>query len=213
MNWLPTRVQTGHNLGTLTNSERKMASSPKIPAQLYVVSKREEHRDIDWNKLKGIASPTSVDYESATTTTRCNLGFLHPHQPKVKADASRKKTQHSWAYKGNVYQVNDDWWHKGAEYGPYDSINRRSTMIHYDEPLDTEHAPRVWDNTPMSGFKIVNTVSRDRGNKLFRVLDPRGLEFEITAQSLFRIIQTGAIEHGVILSQCVWATNKNLVVV
>jgi hypothetical protein len=70
--------------------------------------------------------------------------------------------------------------------------------------------PQVWDNVPLPGFRIIDTVNRYRGNKLFKVLDPRGVEFEITAKSLFHIVCEGEISHGVITTPCIWKSNKDL---
>ena len=59
----------------------------------------------------------------------------------------------------------------------------------------------------------IDTVRRYRGNKLFKVKDPRGLVFEITVASMFEILQDGVVEKGIIKSPCIWKTNKNLIVV
>ena len=84
--------------------------------------------------------------------------------------------------------------------------------IPYDRPIDPLYAPKIWDNVPMEGFKIIDTVNRYRGNKLFKVLDPRGIEFEITVQSLYHLLQEGTVRNGVILDACVWMKGKDLVV-
>lgn len=60
---------------------------------------------------------------------------------------------------------------------------------------------------------IIDTVNRYRGNKLFKVLDPRGVEFEVTVKSLFAILMTGTVTKGVIQGKCVWKANKNLILV
>ena len=168
----------------------------KIPKQLYVVSKKVidyEYSKPDWKVCK---------------ETIHNFGFLHPHEPTLKTDTKRKQTQNDWAYNGLQYQVDGVWWTK--KYRPYWV---KDDGLPNELLIEPEYVPRIWENEPLTGFKIIDTVNRYRGNKLFKVLDPRGLEFEVTVASLFEIIQNGTIEHGIIKSACVWKANKNLVVV
>lgn len=176
-----------------------MATKSKIPEKLYVVSKLTRETVGRYDEL---GPGTGYQYEDH------NFGFLHPHEPHAKTDSDRKETQHSWAYSGTQYQIGDQWWVKGAEWD-YTTQAR----VYFDRPIDPLYAPRVWINEPLDGFRIIDTVNRYRGNKLFKVLDPRGIEFELTVASLFTIITDGTIDRGCILSKCVWKTNKNLVVV
>jgi len=179
-------------------------SSVKIPKQLYVVSKKVVEREY-----------SKPDYKTFTETTH-NFGFLHPHEPTVKTDAKRKKTQLEWAYwdgrSANIYQTDTGEWRQSGTRYSYDYKNGRSHREEFDEPIDKDHEPRVWDNEPLTGFTIVDTVNRYRGNKLFKVQDPRGVQFEVTVASLFEIIQHGTIEKGLIKDACVWKGNKNLVI-
>jgi hypothetical protein len=168
----------------------------KIPKQLYIVSEKVIDREY-----------SKPDYKSFTETIH-NFGFLHPHEPTLKTDAKRKQTQNDWAYHGCPYFQDGVWMVKGSEY----NYGNRS-YERFDKLIDLEYAPRIWENEPLRGFKIIDTVNRYRGNKLFKVLDPRGLEFEVTVASLFEIIQSGCIEKGEIKSGCVWKANKNLLVV
>jgi len=73
----------------------------------------------------------------------------------------------------------------------------------------------VYDNAPMRGFKIENSVSRySTSNKLWRILDPRGFELEISTACLETIIMSADIKKGgEIDAPCSWMSNKNLVVV
>lgn len=171
----------------------------KVPDQVYVVSQnRIEHEypiPGNWN-IKNV-----LDH---------NFGFLHPHEPSKKTDASRKDTQHRWAYHG-LYEKNGEFWERGADW-VYDPVLGKSTSVPYDRPIDALYAPKIWDNDPMEGFKIIDTVNRYRGNKLFKVLDPRGIEFEITVQSLYHLLQEGTVKNGVILDACLWMKGKDLVV-
>lgn len=177
----------------------KTSTHPKIPKQLYVVSKKEVEREY-----------SKPDYITFTETIH-NFGFLHPHEPTLKTDAKRKRTQHDWAYRGQQYFRNDIWWEKWRDQ-EWLRDEGKWKFIHYDEPMDLEYAPRVWENEPLAGFKIIDTVNRYRGNKLFKVMDPRGIVFEVTVASLFQIIQDGTIEKGEIKNACVWKANKNLVI-
>ena len=117
----------------------------------------------------------------------------------------------SWAYSGIQYESNGEWFEKGDDWS-WDYSTQTRIITPYDRKIAAEYAPRVWDNVPLSGFKLIDTVNRYRGNKLFKVLDPRGVEFEITVQSLYGILCEGAVKHGVILNECVWKSGKNLVV-
>lgn len=169
----------------------------KIPKQLYVVSKKEVEREYD-----------KPDYMTFTETTY-NFGFLHPHEPTLKTDAKRKQTQHDWAYHGLQFQkLSGVWWTK--THRPY---WYKDPTLPDELPIEDAYTPRIWENEPLSGFMIIDTVNRYRGNKLFKVMDPRGLVFEVTVASLFQIIQDGTIENGEIKNACVWKANKNLVVV
>lgn len=171
----------------------------KVPAQVYVVSQnRIEHEypiPGNWN-VKNV-----VDH---------NFGFLHPHEPTKATDSKRKHTQHSWAYHG-FYEKNGEAWEKGADW-KYDHILGKSLSVPYDRPIDPLYAPKIWENDALEGFKIIDTVNRYRGNKLFKVLDPRGIEFEITVQSLYHLLQEGTVRNGLILDACVWMKGKDLVV-
>jgi hypothetical protein len=173
----------------------------KFPKQLYVVSQNRPEYEY----------PDPGNYQNKIETPH-NFGFLHPHEPHLKPDASRKETQIRWAYShGEPYQIGDQWWIKGNE-REYD-YNTRQWMYHpFDHMMDPRYAPRVWDNEPLTGFQIIDTVNRYRGNKLFKVMDPRGVEFEITASSLFQLLMDGAVDKGVITVPCLWKANKNLVV-
>jgi hypothetical protein len=171
----------------------------RIPKQLYVVSaSRPEYE---------YPNSDSGDYNYKIETPH-NFGFLHPHEPNQKADEKRKDTQHSWAYNGGeLYRIGDQWWLKGRE---YDYTARQYDT--FDRMLDPQFAPRIWNNEPLAGFRIIDTVNRYRGNKLFKVLDPRGVEFEITVSSLFQLLMDGCVDKGEITVPCIWKANKNLIV-
>lgn len=176
----------------------------KIPKELYVVSKpvieHEYYIPGDW-----------AVYNVVTH----NFGFLHPHEPKLATDAKRKNTQHEWAYGLRSYsgdtltRASNGWMTEVTRYN-YSTGRPVSEIV--TTHLEAEYEPRIWANTPQVGFKLIDTVNRYRGNKLFKVLDPRGVEFEITVQSLYHILQEGTVQNGLILDACVWKSGKNLVV-
>lgn len=172
----------------------------KIPKQIFVVSQNRPEFEY----------PNPDDWKIKIETPH-NFGFLHPHEPHLKPDVARKQTQMSWAYNGTPYQLGDQWWIKGND-REFDHVARTWIFHPFDHPMDPTYAPRVWDNVPLAGFVLIDTVNRYRGNKLFKVLDPRGVEFEITVASLFEILMNGVVDKGVILSPCLWKANKNLVV-
>jgi len=176
----------------------------KVPDQIYVVSQNRPETEYTKDPVTGVWTTKHV--------TDHNFGFLHPHEPTKATDSKRKRTQHEWAYRGTAYENNGVWWEKGTEYHHWDQITQKYNVTHYDRPIDPLYAPRVWDNVPMKDFKIIDTVNRYRGNKLFKVLDPRGVEFEITVQSLYHLLQESTVRNGVILDECVWMKGKDLVV-
>jgi hypothetical protein len=169
----------------------------KLPKQLYVVSKNTPETEY----------PVAGDWNNRIETPH-NFGFLHPHEPHLKGDASRKKTQLSWAYSAGYYTIGDQHWVRGRD---YDWSTR--AYFDFDRPIEPEYAPRIWDNVPLTGFRIIDTVNRYRGNKLFKVMDPRGVEFEVTVANLFTLLMDGKVNEGEIMSPCMWKANKNLVVV
>jgi len=80
---------------------------------------------------------------------------------------------------------------------------RKSTV---DSWREKDIAPREIDNTPQHGFQIVDTATRySTSNKLFRVLDPRGFELEISSENLFDIIKECGIVRGLITDPMLWA--------
>lgn len=174
----------------------------KVPQEIFVVSQNRAENEYDYNPGSGAwCIKQSTDH---------NFGFLHPHEPKRAADAKRKETQLRWAYQGHVYETTSGWWRKGVD-TKWDYPSGRRVDTPFDEPIPAEYAPRIWANVPLTGFKIIDTVNRYRGNKLLKVLDPRGVEFEITVQSLFHIVQGGTVVRGEIMDACLWQSGKNLV--
>ena len=177
----------------------------KIPEFLYVVAQdRPEYEYIEDDSEEG--------YHSVKTDHI--LGFLHRHAPGLKADQNLKKTQHDWAYCGD-YKYNTIY--EETEEGFFIDYDERSwvrepiVMTHKREKIEDRLAPRIWLNEPLEGFEVIDTVSRYRGNKLYRIMDPRGIEFEVTTANIFEIMTEGTISKGVIQGPCIWKANKNLI--
>lgn len=65
--------------------------------------------------------------------------------------------------------------------------------------------PLILDNTPLEGFKLGTISTRySTQNKLFRVLDPRGFELEISAQNLLELLEGGTVAKGVFKGEFIW---------
>ena len=180
----------------------------KIPKELYITVARTS--DIEYVK----------DAQTWVKTNEHLFGFLHPHEAdalsetKRKADAARKQTQYNWAYASTPdsgLTFENGVWHREVSHWERDETGRH-ILIKSKEKIEEELVPRVWVNEPLSGFKIVDTVNRYRGNKLYKVQDPRGIQFEVTIKSMFKILMESTVTHGEIMAPCVWAGNKNLVV-
>ena len=175
-----------------------------IPKELYVVSK----------PVLEYEYPIPGDYNIKNEITH-NFGFLHPHEPNRAADAKRKSTQHQWAYDlgpygGTLTHASNGWMTERTVYR-YDPATGRNVQDFVTKHLEPEYEPRIWANTPQTGFELIDTVNRYRGNKLFKVLDPRGVQFEITVESLYNILCHGTVSNGIIQDPCVWKSGKNLV--
>lgn len=77
--------------------------------------------------------------------------------------------------------------------------------------VDDQYQPKIILNEPLEGFQIQRSVSRySTANKLWRVLDPRGWELEISAETFEELIVNGSIIKGVIQGRCIWYTGKIL---
>lgn len=72
----------------------------------------------------------------------------------------------------------------------------------------------VYDNVPMTGFKIGKSVSRwSTSNKLFRLIDPRGFEVEITTGNLEMLLRDVTVVKGEIQEKCLWARETQNILV
>ena len=73
---------------------------------------------------------------------------------------------------------------------------------------DQNRAPAEFDNVPIEGFKFLRTVQRSRdwfgtGRNMWRVLHPKGFQFEITSDNLEAIFhEIGITKGGIITTKC-----------
>jgi hypothetical protein len=85
-------------------------------------------------------------------------------------------------------------------------LKRMKTVDDWRDKKDGDLAPDVLDNVPMAGFRLVRNVSRySTSNVVWRVMDPRGFELEISSSNMSMLLQTSDIHKGVIQTECVWA--------
>lgn len=166
----------------------------KIPKQLYVTAK-DSH-------------PGQPDEPL--------LGFINAYEPGKAAFEKKKLTQIGWSYhphnlfdftltEGNGKYLVTGWKWAGS------SASTRYKEVVAKEP---EFPPTIWDNDPLTGFKVLHSVGRhSTSNKLWRILDPRGIQLEITTACMAQLMQdTTILKGGIIESPCVWVSNKNLIV-
>lgn len=184
----------------------KKATQPKLPEKLYVVVKREIERE--WDSINNIHVDTGEKL----------IGFVHSYNSK-KGFERKHNTQKEWAYGSYLHYA------KGLEIIDHgnETFNLRGYLHEYrdrqgwiDVPLTREIEeqikPRIWLNEPLDGFRLTNFVTRhNTANKLWKVLDPRGIIFEISTGSLEKIMMNTTIERGLIHGKCVWMNNTNLV--
>jgi hypothetical protein len=154
----------------------------KIPKELYVVQKTELCETLP-------------------------LGFLNGYEPQSKSFPKKKETMFKWAYSDGwhyIFPVEKD----GIVFKVFQERkngNVEQTLIEAGEQ------PKIWTNEPMEGFRILTSVSRHAtSNKLWRIADPRGIQFEITTGSMEKILEVGTVIKNEIVGKCVWVSNKNL---
>jgi hypothetical protein len=160
-----------------------MTKIPTLPTKLFVVKKAEEI----WIRNPGLHWEKSGDFEY--------LGFMTGWNPDSKAYAKRQQTQLNWAY--NSHKVIDGLVYTSARQVPGYTL--------------TALQPEIWDNIPVTGFKVVNAVSRySTSNKWWRIFDPRGVLFELSTEAFNELIQNNTVSNGNIIGYYVWSTHKGL---
>lgn len=89
-----------------------------------------------------------------------------------------------------------------AEQKRIDTVNRWA---------NNKEDSRIIENKPTRGFKLLEVVSRySTSNKLFRVVDPRGFELEISADNLLDLAMASTIVKGEIIEECIWAQHNGV---
>lgn len=180
-----------------------MTTKLKLPAQLYVTAKKQPVYD----------AGQVIRFDTP-------LGFLNAYEPGKSSFEKKRATQEEWAYREYLsnfvferrgHADYPTYWVKGAKWQL--SATRQRVLEEVEYLADPQ--PQIWDNAPLRGFKILNSVSRySTSNKLWRILDPRQIEFEISTACLESLImEVGILKGGEIDGQCAWMSNKNLVFV
>lgn len=116
------------------------------------------------------------------------LGFLTPYE-ETSAGRKRIETVDNWSRPQDVYGFN--------------SITREPHLIEKAKVIPAV----IFDNVPLEGFEISRAIKRtgwNGGNVVWRVLDPRGFELEISSANLAKILAYATIDAGVIKGRCVW---------
>lgn len=191
---------------------------PKPPKQLRVTLKEQiEHEYND-------------DYSARTSTVVAPLGFAIPYVTTTKQYAKSKESQDDWAYGhdsrrqwNRTYSVDADgqywtdtwrWEERPGMEGWRDrgiSSDVALERVRTSAIVPPQYQPIIVDNVPLEGFRIQHMVARHRGNKLWRVLDPRGFELEILSGTFEELVMSGAVDRGLIIGPCIWQTGKKLV--
>jgi len=135
------------------------------------------------------------------STITAPLACAQTYEPGTKSFESKQVTQDKWAYGDNMYRYeNGKVW---RTLNRYDYRHRASTKE--DFMVQEYLQPRIIDNVPMEGFRLEKSVTRySTSNKLWRVLDPRGFELEISTQNLEDLMMDRVIDHGLIMASCIW---------
>lgn len=154
--------------------------------------------------------------EKTFRAPRPPLGFAQAYNPKTCDKPAALKlfeTQDKWAYayySTTLYEMHEDGMYKHEVDHNYWDLKRRGfepEMTRVAEELQ----PKIIPNDAMEGFKIVESVSRySTSNKLWRILDPRGFELEITTGCMENILLEGSVTKGLIEGPCIWRTGKIL---
>lgn len=116
------------------------------------------------------------------------LGFLTPYEEN-SAGRKRIETVTNWAQPHDQYR--------------YDPVKKEQYLFKKAEQIP----PRILDNEPLEGFEICREVKRtgwNGGNVVWRILDPRGFELEISSANMAKILTFATIEAGLIKGKCVW---------
>jgi hypothetical protein len=183
-----------------------MSGTPKHPKQLYVTLKQEQDFVYDKDPITG-----DIMYGHGRHVDKPNpLGFAHDYTPHLKSFAKKKDTQLKWAYGSNYEDNNGVIW-----FGPthrWEGRHPNSVCVSVPgQQVQPNLQPRVIINEPIEGFTISHSVNRSAtSNKVWRILDPRGFELEISTDCMEDLVLQGTIIKGAIQGKCIWHTGKIL---
>jgi len=186
-------------------------STPKIPKQFRITLKQQFDHEYH-------------DDGTHTKTESPPLGFANVYDPHTKAYAKRKETQDNWAYgsgwnagQQSCQEIDGQFWTTTGSWelkqGLPDDAKRTSDnceFVRVTAVVPPQFQPIIIDNEPIEGFRIQHMVARYRGNKLWRILDPRGFELEIGSGNFEDLVMSGVVDRGLIVGKCVWKTAKML---
>jgi hypothetical protein len=198
----------------------------KIPKQLYVTLRQERKVEPDDSPL-GFASPyepgtsgfkkrqkTQLEWAYSVATTHTTFSLHDYHRINVyqnplslmysQDDTSGEVKMFEWVDDETLPRLeakdNDDWL---KQYLPDTYCGKSRQEVTDDHPM----APKILDNVPLSGYQLTKEVRRtgwNGGNVVWRILDPRGFQLEISSANLARIIDCSTITEGVIMEPCIW---------
>lgn len=197
-----------------------------IPEQLFVTFKKERLEDIPL----GFASPFTKDAAfRKRRDTQLKWAYQHTHtkvgeasEPAVAMQRERYRTS-EYGNRYNAYIHSPSYRLEGDEIELIDFVRDETlpeVTASFDQsvkctnyravalPKDHDLYPKVLDNVPQAGFKFTEEVRRvywGGGNVVWRVLDPRGFQLEISSSNLARIMDCSTITNGEIMDQCIWA--------
>jgi hypothetical protein len=177
-----------------------------------------------------MAKPPEKLYVVVRTDGNKNtLGNLWAYNPARSTFPSKKRQLDAWAY--NYLTWGDHYIHdmEIEDHGNglvflvgYREVRNPSYSKSPGQPIRLkiphrellEKPPQIWDNVPTYGFKLREPAPSTKPTQLWRVVDPRGIEFELSAVELQQIIQDAQIlKGGVIDAKCVWQASRKLRVV
>lgn len=138
------------------------------------------------------------------------LAFANDYKPNSSSYKDRCIKQDQWAY-GYHKHTEDGRILTNYRHYYYRSSTREDLNSGNAEYVPDHLMPKIIDNEPIEGFRVQHMVARDRGNKLWRILDPRGFELEVASGTMEDLISGGIIDHGLIIGTCIWQTAKMLV--
>lgn len=139
----------------------------------------------------------TVQFRKDVKSESGKLGFMGPYERNA-AFRKRKERQDEWAYGYGVEFVIDE--NDKIYAGPNNKVD-------VTEFFATKCYPKIYDNTPLDGFKIADSVRRSTWNGTsvaWRIEDPRGYEIEINSENFAKVIDCTTLVNGVIQDKCVW---------